>query len=420
MAFISNLSKQQNLLTSTQAIIIGLLILTFPYNTCDCTVGTLSILSFIVMLFQRSFDYKVIFKEKIVIVLLVFILFTYASVFWSHVPMHAPNSDFHAAFDRFKYYFLLIPAIYFSNFSKKTIKNLLYLIVIAPLPLVIIYYLNYFGITHLYCKKLGGSSYFLMYYLVENIFILFAAIFLYILFLTKLKERKYLASATFLVILAVYSVALFVDPKMHARGVDITLFIIIFLGLFYIFPFEKVFFPSLLVVALASGVLLSNPHIQQGIHTFKEALNQHKYTGSWGHRLAYDIVGVKIFLKHPIFGNGIDDVSTEIIQYKKIDPRYFKGEMYLTRLHNGHLLLLGQVGIVGYLLFLYFIYLMLRLKLSDPTIEIFKNLFIISFLLIMLTEQYLTLKFSTNLFAIVIALILLNKHIEQKSKLSQK
>jgi len=397
MIFIENISKKQKLLTNIQAIIIGLLILTFPYNTCDCTVGTLSILSFITMLFQKSFNFKILFREKIIIVLLVLILLTYLSVFWSNMPIHAPHADFGTAFNRFKYYFLLIPSIYFSKFSKSTIKKLLFLIIIAPLPLVVIYYLNHFGITHLYCKRLGGTSTFLMYYLLENIFILFASAFLYAIFLVNLKSRRFSRVFFILILLILYSVSLFVDSKMHARGVDIGLFIILFIGPFYVFPFKKV-------------------QIQRGLRTFKEAIYQHKYTGSWGHRLAYDIVGIKIFLKHPIFGNGVNDVTLEIMKYKKLDPQYFQGEMYLTRLTNGHLLLLDQVGIVGYLIFLYFIYLMLNIKLSDLSVEVFKNLFIISFLFIMVTEEYFTLKLTTNLFAITIALVLLYKRLDKQEK----
>jgi len=363
MIFIENISKKQKLLTNIQAIIIGLLILTFPYNTCDCTVGTLSILSFITMLFQKSFNFKILFREKIIIVLLVLILLTYLSVFWSNMPIHAPHADFGTAFNRFKYYFLLIPSIYFSKFSKSTIKKLLFLIIIAPLPLVVIYYLNHFGITHLYCKR--------------NIFILFASAFLYAIFLVNLKSRRFSRVFFILILLILYSVSLFVDSKMHARGVDIGL---------------------------------------KCLRTFKEAIYQHKYTGSWGHRLAYDIVGIKIFLKHPIFGNGVNDVTLEIMKYKKLDPQYFQGEMYLTRLTNGHLLLLDQVGIVGYLIFLYFIYLMLNIKLSDLSVEVFKNLFIISFLFIMVTEEYFTLKLTTNLFAITIALVLLYKRLDKQEK----
>jgi O-antigen ligase len=402
--------------TLMQSIIIGLLILTFPYSISNSTVGVLSLLSFSIMLYQKSFDIKKFYKEPIIVALFIFIFFTYASSLWSSIPIFDHSSDFQTGINRFKYYFLLLPSIYFSNFSRQTIKNLLWLIVLAPIPLVIIYYLNSVGLTHYYPQDFGGTATLIGHYLKENIFILFASILLYVHFLFSIKEKKLLHAIIYFILFLIFSTTLFIDTNMSTRLINLAFLSILFVGLFYIFKFKYIFIPSLFIAVLSISFLLTNNKIQTGIQTFEQAIYKHEYTGSWGHRTAYALVGIDIFLEHPLFGTGINDIPSKIREYKKMHPNYFAGED-LIRLHNDHLLILDQVGIVGYLMFIYIIYLLIKVKLSNKKIEVFKNLFIISFMFIMLGEHYLTDKYSTNLFAIVIALVLLHKRLDEEENI---
>jgi hypothetical protein len=368
------------------------------------------------MIYQKSFDIKKFYKEPIIVALFIFIFFTYASSLWSSIPIFDHNSDFRTGINRFKYYFLLLPSIYFSNFSKQTIKNLLWLIVLAPLPLVIINYLNSLGLIHYYSQEFGGTATLIASYLKENIFLLFASTFLFIHFLFNIKEQKPFKAFIYFIVFCVFAIALFIDPKMSASSTDIALFLVLFISLFYIFKFKYIIIPSLLLATLSVTFILTNQKIQIGIQTFKQAIHKHEYTGSWGHRTAYALVGIDIFLEHPLFGTGINDIPSKIREYKKMHPNYFAGED-LIRLHNDHLLILDQVGIVGYLMFIYIIYLLIKVKLSNKKIEVFKNLFVISFMFIMLEEHYLTDKYSTNLFAIVIALVLLHKRLDDEENI---
>lgn len=408
--------NRKDKIQSLQFILVALLIISFPYNISNSLIGTLSILLFATMLYSKSFNIKQFVKERVILVLFIFILFTYLSVLWSTVSTFDGQSDFHTSFDRFKYYLLLIPTLYFSHFSKEDIKKLFLFVALSSIPLIILYYLNAFGITHHYSPHDGGTSSYIRADLQENIFILFTAIYIYAHLIHAIHQRQMQKSLFLSVILLFTSLSMFIDPLTNTRIVNITFIFILGIGLTYIFKFKYFLLPSILGSIFLFVILLQDKSIVNGFVEFKEAISQNKYSGSWGHRVAYNLVGIDIFSKHPIIGNGINDISTKIIEHKKSNPEYFLGEESMTRLHNDHLLLLDQVGIVGYFIFLYFIYLLMKIKLSDKELNTFKNLFVISFMIIMLGEHYLTDKYSTNLFAIIVALTLLYKKLDHAQK----
>lgn len=397
--------------------VIGTLILTFPYSISNATVGTLAILSFLIMIYQKSFNLSKISKNHVIVALFTFIVFTYISTLWSSVSIFNEHSDFNTSINRFKYYFLIIPSIYFSNFSKQTIKRFFWLIAIAPLPLVLIYYLNSFDYISYYSIHHSGTSTYIASYLEENIFILFSSIFLFIQLLFSLKKREFFYSTVLAILFLLIALSLFIDPKTSSRLVNTVFVLTISISIFYVFKTKYILPLVLLVLTISFFILLKGEKFKHGVNEFKKALTEKEFKGSWGHRTAYATIGMNIFLKNPIFGSGINDVTTEINAFKISDPHYFIGEENMRRLHNDHLLILGQVGIVGYALFIYFIYLFLRTKLSNKKIEIFKNLFLLSFIFLMLGEHYLMDKYSTNLLAVVVALSMLYKRLDSEESI---
>jgi O-antigen ligase len=412
-------TAQNDKITRVHFLIISLLIITFPYYISNAWIGTLSILSFLVIIYQKSFNLKIILKENSIVILFIFILFTYLSVFWSDVAILGENSDFNTNINRFKYYFLLIPSIYFSKFSKKDISKLFFFLALSSFPIIIIYYLNSFGYISYYSNHYGGESNILRSDLQENIFILFTAIYIYTYLLISLQKKKLITSILLFLLLSFVSTAMIIDPITNSRITLLVLAIILVIGPIYVF--RKKYLILLPFVFIISILILSQEKsIDRGLNDFRTAINEDNYVSSWGFRTGLVIVGSKIFINNPIFGSGINDTTTDIIKIKISSPKYFKAVKDLLKLHNDHLSILVQTGIIGYALFLYFIYLFFIIKISDHKLNIFKNLFIIAFFIIMIAEHYLTDKYSTNVLAIVFALsVLYNKLDKEKSTDSQ-
>jgi len=134
----------------------------------------------------------------------------------------------------------------------------------------------------------------------------------------------------------------------------------------------------------------TNSNMKKGINTFKTAIEENKYTGSWGHRLGFLIVGIDIFKEHPVMGRGVCDVRSRVVTYAEENPEYFINDP-ARHFHNEHLHILVEVGIIGYLIYLGFIFLFLKIPVSDPLLNKLKYTYTIAFLLMQFGEHYLTL-----------------------------
>ncbi|NOR55885.1 MAG: hypothetical protein GQ531_06725 [Sulfurovum sp.] len=317
------------------------------------------------------------------------------------------NAEFSLNFARFKYYFLLIIAIYSASLTTKQIKNLFFIMALAPLYTIVVYYLNAMGITHLYSALFfHGESKLLTHYLMNNFFILYGTLYFYIVFFDNLIKKDYKVSSLAALLTIIYFVSMFIDKPSTARLMILVFFMIMFMVPFF-YVKKKYIVLILLVVLGISVVFIKNSQgIQQGIKTFSTAITEDKYVGSWGHRLGFAIVGLEIYKEHPLIGRGICDVRERTIAFAKENPKYFVGDP-ARHFHNGHINLLVQVGAVGYSLFLVFIFLFLRAPLYNRFNYILRSSFVVTFLLLMFGEHYLSIEQTSYFFALFIALMLL-------------
>jgi len=169
----------------------------------------------------------------------------------------------------------------------------------------------------------------------------------------------------------------------------------------------------IILLSLSATVIYNYTPFQKGIQNFSQAIQTDTYTGSWGHRLGYAIVGIEIFKKNPIIGRGIDDITRPIETISKTQSKYFVGE-HLRYFHNEHINILVATGIVGYLLFLYFILVFFKIRINDKKIHVFKNITIITLMFIMMGDHYLSIKETINFILILITLIVTFKSIDDK------
>ncbi len=178
----------------------------------------------------------------------------------------------------------------------------------------------------------------------------------------------------------------------------------------------RIYLTIMIVLLTASTVLISNTSsFQRGIENFNLAIQTDTYTGSWGHRLGYAIIGIEIFRENPFIGRGIDDVTRPIEKLSEIHPKYFIGED-LRYIHNEHINTLISVGILGYILLLYFFFTLFKLHIKDKKIYAFKNTVIFILLFVMMGDHYLSVKETVNFTFIFFTLILTYKKLENNKK----
>lgn len=409
-------TKMQYYFSQLQYFSILLLVLLLPYWGAWKLMKLLVFTIFISSLFAGSLKIKALFTNKVIMALFAFILFTYLSGLWSQADISV-NNGYTAAINRYKYFILLIPGIYFSTLSQKRIKNIFFMMALAPIGTASIYYLNAFGVTAIYPPEFGGSSSIFVHYLANNFFLTYAAIYFLHLALNALITKAYKAFFLFFILLLFFSSSMVIDPHMSSR---LTLLVFIIVGVITpLFYLKRKYATIILALSIFFIIVFMNTNtkMQQGLSTFKTAIEEHKYTGSWGHRLGFIIVGVDIFKEHPILGIGMGNVRARVVAYAEENPQYFINEP-ARHFHNEHLFILVEVGAVGYALYLLFLFLFLKMPISDPLISKLKYTYTIAFLLMQLGEHYLMFYASSLFIAIFFILVILYGDRE-KEALSQ-
>jgi len=395
---------------------ILLLVLLLPYWGAWKLMKLLVFVIFISSLFSGSVKIISFLTNKVVMALFAFILFTYISALWSQADIFV-NDGYTAAINRYKYLFLLIPGIYFSTLSQKKIKNIFFMMALAPIGTASIYYLNAIGVTAIYSPEFGGSSSIFVHYLANNFFLTYSAIYFLHLALNALITKSYKAFFLFFILLFFFSSSMVIDPHMSSR---LTLLVFIIVGLITpLFYLKRVYAVIVFIISLLIIIVFmnTNANMQKGLSTFKTAIEENKYTGSWGHRLGFVIVGINIFKENPVLGRGMGDVRARVLAYAEENPQYFIGDP-ARHFHNEHLFILVEVGVVGYTLYLLFLFLFLRMPISDPLINKLKYTYMIAFLLMQFGEHYLTF-YATSLFIAIFFILVILYSEREKEELTQ-
>jgi len=397
-----------------QFLLLVLIATVLPYwNLYSYLFSHLVIILFISILITNNSNAILFLKNKTILSLSGFIVFTYVSFLWSPAE-NVFNEEYFQNFDRFKYYFLLIPGIYFSSLTLVKIERLLLVMALASSYTAIIYYLNAFSITSIYSFQFSGNSEFFMHYLVQNFFLLTSSIYFYVKSFDEFKKKEHKKMFVFILLTLFFVISMFIDPKTTGR-----LMLVAFIPVFILIPLLymkkwNAILAFILSIFISGVFVLNNEKIQHGLDVVEVAISEGKYTGSWGHRLGFSIVGYKIFKENPIIGRGISDTYPQVLKFAKENPVYFIGDGN-RHFHNEHINLLVQVGLVGYSLFLLFIYKLFQINLKNKTIKYLNISFIIMFLVLMLGEHYLWFKTCTAYFSMWVGIVLLYQKKEKES-----
>lgn len=397
---------------------LAVFILTLPYNISRWWIGTFSIILFLITITNplRIKEVTTIFHERSLQILFIFIFFTYISVLWSESPTLF-NGDFHTNIDRFKYYFLLIPAIYLSNLSKQDIKFILIIVSIAPALSIILYYTNHLKITNIIVTQVNVGNTILRPDLIQNFFILFAILLLYINIFSAFEDRKYKKLFLYSLLFIISCLSLVIDSRTDSRSIDLALLLILISVPYYYFR-TKLYLIFLFIILTASALIIANSStFQNGMKEFSMTIESDSYQGSWGHRTAYILTGIEIFMENPVIGRGINDVTNAIELSKIKHPNYFASAPH-RHFHNEHINIAVAVGIIGYMLLIYFFLHILFLNIKNKFIYVFKNVTIIIMFFLMMGEHYLSFKSTTNYFSILVALFVTYKNLETQHSFS--
>lgn len=395
---------------------ILLLALLLPYWGAWKIMKILLLVIFISSLFSGKVNIKALLTNKVIMTLFAFIFLTWISFLWSPADI-VFSEEFKLAVNRYKYFFLLIPGIYFSSLSKKRIKNIIFMMALAPVGTAVVYYLNALGITNIYPTAFGGDSRIFVHYLANNFFLTFSSIYFLHLSLNAFIKKGFKEFALFFILCILFVSSMVIEPRMSSR-LTLLVFIVVALitPLFYLKRKHAIILFGISALFLVF-FMNTNTNMKQGINTFKTAIEENRYTGSWGHRLGFIIVGVDIFKEHPVMGRGVSDVRARVVAYAEENPEYFINDPG-RHFHNEHLHILVEIGIVGYLLYLGFIFLFLKIPVTDPLLNKLKYTYTIAFLLMQFGEHYLMFS-ATSLFIGLFFILIILYGERDKEELSQ-
>lgn len=400
----------KQLFSHIQFSLLVLLILTLPYSIAPSFALLLSFLLFIITFIINKIVIQNIVAEKTFLLLFTFILLIYCSTLWSPAN-DIFGGNFKVSVYGYLNYFFLIPAIYFSNLAIHKINTLFIFIAISPLIYILLYYTNHFGITNIYSEHyLPSGNHHLYVDIFANIFILFSSVLLYIKSLYYLRNKNYKKTLLFFITFLIVSISLFIDKLTISRGVNLAFMISFgFISLYYLSNKQKLFTSILLSTLFVSYISISKD-FQQGIHEIKNVCTSNQFEGSWGHRTKLAEYGLEMWLENPLIGRGTVDIIDKMRANKKNHPEDFKDPTI--HFHNQHILILVQIGIFGYLIFLAFIYNLYRFKIQNEEINLYKKTTVLIFLVLMFSEHYLEMVHTSTFFALLIGLFLLYKNQE--------
>ena len=407
MSFFTSI-KYFNIIEKIQYTLIIILIFSLPYNIIAPRFTLLlSVLIFVSAFIYPKRSLQSLLQHKVILSLFGFILLTYLSAIWTPAK-DIFGGNFKINIYAYLNYFFLIPGIYLAQLNKKKLQYLIISVIFSPIIYLIIYYTNFFGLTQIYSYHYwtnDPTTYYthtLYVDLFANIFLLFSSIFLYIKLLVSIKNKnyKYFIILTFLFLS--FSASLFIVDLTSSRLMNLAYFSsILFISLYILSTKQKVIF--ILIFIFMMGLIFSKPNtFTQGIHQATLALEHKHNKGSWSVRVKLANYGLKMWKENPILGRGITDVIDYIKATKAQKPEYFETDVI--HFHNQHILILVQVGIIGYLLFSLFSFNYYKLPIKNQEFNLYNKVTILIYFILMCGEHYLQMVHTSTLFALFSAI----------------
>ena len=168
-------------------------------------------------------------------------------------------------------------------------------------------------------------------------------------------------------------------------------------------------FSSILFIGAYSTIDLFKSRIDSSIVDVHK-LQEKNFDTSWGLRAAFWIITYDILREHPLVGVGIGDYKSAATEAIATYDHGFSKEtiQWCTTMHyhNQYLMILAQVGIIGFALMLWLLIELFRLKIEDSELREFGILGLTVFSVASIAEPLWMLQFPIVLFVLIASVIL--------------
>jgi O-antigen ligase len=328
---------------------IYLYVLLLPWNFSNGQMGLLSITLLVWWLtLGKKNNYfsklKDIFTFKPLLLLILFLLWSYLSLFWTD------NFDSaRVALKYYKYYWILIPVL-FTSLTQKEAINAFYFFIIS-LGLYALFSLSIaIGIvdiidctTNPNCQSNPRG---ILPYAIVTPYMAIAT-------LSAFTIRSYLPSGKIKILFLFFSIiALIVLCLNNGRAAQFA-FIVTFIGLLFIHRDHIFNRKTILGILLFTSISVYTLNATGQSHRITSALHElnnleeKEYAGSFGMRAYMWVAANSLIPHHPVIGAGAGDNIDEFVEFTKTHP---SKAVWLRSYHNQHLDTLTKYGIIGYLL----------------------------------------------------------------------
>jgi len=164
---------------------------------------------------------------------------------------------------------------------------------------------------------------------------------------------------------------------------------------------------SFLFVGAYNTIDLFQKRFDQGLSDIRQ-FQEGNFDTSWGLRAAFWIVTYDIIREHPLIGAGVGDYKLAATEVLAKDNHSFSPETIAwcqsNNSHNQYLMILVQVGLIGFTLMIWMLIELFRLKIKDPELKEFSVLGLTVFIVSALSESLWTLQFPIILFILIVSI----------------
>ena len=402
---LSSILKQSKSININTAINYVAVIYAFclPISRAGISVGTA--LLFILWLAEGNFKDKFHFlvRNKVILSLTAFVLFSALSLFWS--------SDHTIGLNSLRKYWYFLPIVVFATSIRK--EYLFKIMSAFLLGMLISEILSYGIFFELWTLKHGSplDPTPFMNHLQYSMFLTMSSLLLLnrIFFESSWKWKSFY----FIYFLAVTSNLFLNGGRTGHVAFAISIFVVGFANMKNkILAFFAMLF---LVVSIFYAAYHISPvfkdRFDAGSNEMTSLSNNDKnqYTGSLGVRLAMWKVGMDIVQDNPIIGTGIGDEmhALEKTLYSFDDSIAEPVKLLLKyNFHNAYVQYSVQLGIIGLLLYLLIFYEILKLKIKNKELSNLRYIFVAVFCISSLVELMFAAQFPLAFFALFVGIFI--------------
>lgn len=369
------------------------------------------IIMIIVWLFSLDIKrcYSFLVGNRILQVLMLFIIYITSSIFWSEQKVAALEWVYLI----YKYLFIVI-LITISSLDKKYISYIISAFLLSMLiNMLATYYMFFYSTEDIF--GLGFTEH--NSYLDYSIFAAFSIFLSLYRFLNE--KNSYLKVFYFIFIIAMTANLFISEGRSGQLTFILTSFVLALIYLKNNIKHILYSFASIILVLFLSYNFSKNfnSRINLAISEVVNVIKNTDYDSSIGVRLsAYKILPELLKENNILFGSGIGDVRG--IVHKKYIQTFGTGKMFDDvngHIHNTFLSILISLGIVGLSIFVYFLYSILKLRLIDDKLELIKYSFIFTIVFSSFADNLLGQISVLMLFALFFSILVV---LSKQSKIS--